>query len=166
MPKIIPLSLGDIRPKDIERFWSKVEVREGDDCWHWTANKNWRGYGRFWIGRGNFQSHRFSWIIHYGDIPNGFHVLHTCDQRGCCNPRHLFLGTNDDNIRDREAKGRGKVPNHKGKENSLAKLTEVDVIAIRQRYAGGETQKAIAREYGIYQSAVSKIVLRYNWKHI
>lgn len=161
MSKTITLS-----PKDIQRFWSKLSIRGANDCWLWQGAQNGHGYGKFWVKPHCFQAHRISWSIHYGNIPDGLHVLHSCDQTDCCNPTHLFLGTNDDNVQDRESKGRGKTPRLNGESISRAKFTSADVISIRNRCATGETQKEIAQEYGVYQSAISKIILRTTWKHI
>lgn len=90
-----------------DRFWEKIE--KTDTCWFWTAGMS-DGYGR--INRGVPTSelvlaHRLSWELHFGSIPNGMNVLHKCDSRPCVRPDHLFLGTNVDNTKDRESKGRG-----------------------------------------------------------
>lgn len=91
------------------RFDEKVKFGKSDECWEWLG---WRldGYGRMrWRGRVQ-GAHRVSWFLMYGEIPDGMLVLHHCDNRGCVNPDHLFLGTNQDNIDDRERKGRGVWP--------------------------------------------------------
>lgn len=81
-----------------------------DDCWLWGAYITPHGYGQTRIGgRGankGIQAHRLSWLVNVGEIPEGMHVLHKCDNRPCCNPKHLFLGTNLDNIKDRVSKNR------------------------------------------------------------
>jgi hypothetical protein len=96
-------------------FWKKVEMIPFHPCWEWTGTKGTSGYGIFKIGtKKNNTTHnaqRISWIIHNGPIPKGkgFHgicVLHTCDNRGCVNPNHLFLGTQKVNVRDCVQKGR------------------------------------------------------------
>lgn len=92
------------------RFWEKVEKTDG--CWNWTACvlKGYKGftggYGLFGIGGKSFLVHRLSWEINNGRIPDGLCVLHTCDNRKCVNPEHLFLGTRGDNARDMVLKGR------------------------------------------------------------
>jgi len=88
-----------------ERFWEKVDVRGPDECWPWTRKHNPKGYGQFRKDK-MVQAHRMAWELTNGPIPDGLDVLHTCDNPPCCNPHHLFLGTNDDNMRDMNSKGR------------------------------------------------------------
>jgi len=98
----------------LERFWAKVDKTPGygpgGECWRWSAAVNKQtGYGVFARSSldGLMSSHRQSWIIHFGAIPDGLCVLHRCDYRPCVRPDHLFLGTLLDNGRDMAAKGRG-----------------------------------------------------------
>ncbi len=88
------------------RFWHKVNKTE--TCWLWTGHTNYSGYGLFRRSRGSqeVRAHRVSWDLHYGQVPEGLLVLHKCDVRNCVNPDHLFLGTQPDNVRDCEVKGR------------------------------------------------------------
>jgi hypothetical protein len=90
----------------------------------------------------DLKAHRAAYLILVGPIPEGLHVLHRCDNPPCVNPAHLFLGTNADNIRDREAKGRGVPPRH-------AKLTAEQVLEFRRRCAAGSTAWQLSKEFGI-----------------
>jgi ribosome-binding protein aMBF1 (putative translation factor) len=114
------------------------------------------------------KSNRMAWRLANGaEIPVGMSVCHHCDNPPCCNPAHLFLGSHRENMADRDAKGRQACnPGRRGETSPAAKLTEADVLAIRRRYAGGGiSQAALASEYGVAQSTISKITRRVRWEH-
>jgi hypothetical protein len=97
--------------KTIKSFEAKYQINEATGCWDWTASFARGGYGQFFTsvkdGRGWYRAHRFSYIAHKGDIPDGAVVMHSCDNPRCVNPDHLMVGTQADNMRDRDAKNRG-----------------------------------------------------------
>lgn len=143
-----------------ERFWEKVNRRGPDECWLWRAALNYQGYGNIGFGNRTWLSHRLSWVLHHGIIPDGIKVLHRCDTPACVNPGHLFLGTQADNMRDMIAKGRGQyvVPrDNRGARNPMAKLSDDDVREIRE-LAAQLPQRRIAERFGIHPSHVSKLV--------
>lgn len=136
--------------KTPERFWSKVDVGDVTECWKWQAGKIGGGYGKFTIHHRQRQAHRVAWVLTYGPIPEGLCVLHKCDNPGCCNPYHLFLGTHADNMADALHKGR-----------LARKLTEEDVLDIRELYATGEwTYGELADEFNVRKSTISYVICR------
>jgi hypothetical protein len=151
-----------------QRFWSRVDKSGGPDaCWPWTAASFPRGYGCFRIGRGNPErrSNRCAWIFTHGPIPEGMLVCHKCDNPPCCNPSHLFLGTDLDNGRDKAKKGRGKAP--RGENSHLSKLKTSEIIEIREKHASGKfTQRGLASMFNITISTVNRMLKRQLWNHI
>lgn len=140
-----------------ERFWEKVKIGEPDECWEWQAGKSKAGYGKISGTKesGYFYSHRKAWELTNGEIPDGMHVLHKCDNPPCCNPRHLWLGTQADNNRDRDNKGRSK-----------RKLAPSQIIEIRLRYANGEKEGRLAKEYGVSFAVIWPIVRGRTYREI
>jgi len=148
---------------DRERFEDKFIPEPNSGCWLWMARVDRAGYGGFRY-MGDWQrSHRVSYKMYRGPIPDGMLVCHRCDTPGCVNPDHLFLGTAQDNIRDRDIKGRGKVPGLRGPAHGQAKLTEGDVVAIR---ADERTHREIAADYNVGTAQVGRIKRRKQWVHI
>ncbi len=146
------------------RFWAKV--RKTDSCWLWTAAINERGYGVIGKGGhrgGNVLAHCASWILHYGDIPRGKHVLHHCDNPPCVNPSHLWAGTQRDNMYDCIAKGRSPILAKNGEANVGAKLTREQVAKIRELHKSGHLQVELARGFNVSKGQVHRIVRGIGW---
>jgi hypothetical protein len=146
-----------------ERFWSKV--LKTDTCWFWQAQVNNKGYGVFTYytvrtptrpSKGLY-AHRVSWMLTHGDIPEGLRVLHRCDNPPCCNPKHLFLGTQKENMVDCAKKGRAS----KGGDN--AKVTPEQVRLIR---ADTRKHHVIAADYGMRRLAIWNIKKRRTWANV
>ena len=135
-----------------ERMQSKIVPNLKTGCWEWTAKKNCWGYGQITVSnRRNKLAHRISYELRHGPIPDGLWVLHRCDNPGCVNPDHLFLGTHEDNMADRSAKDR----HFHGETHPMAKLTDVDVRQIRS--TTGVTQREIAEQFGVNRSVICRI---------
>jgi hypothetical protein len=158
------------KPKPLaERFWPKVKKTDG--CWLWQAADDGRPSGYGFIGaptpadpRRMIGAHRASWMLHFGPIPRGKFVLHKCDNGKCVRPDHLFLGTHKENMRDMAQKGRAS--DRTGSKHHLTRLTEDDVRGIRTRVAAGESQRALAKEFGMHPTSISHIVHRRSWRHV
>lgn len=154
-------------PKRVKAFLHKVPDLSPTMCWEYPGVKV-DGYVqvRARPGGGFIQAHRLSWMIHNGAIPPNNLVLHTCDNRCCVNPSHLFVGTHKDNAEDRESKGRGNQP--KGSKNGWAKLTERQVLAIRKRHIPGKggNARSLMNEYDISQPTFHRIIRRVGWRHV
>lgn len=141
---------------EIERFEAKFAKGEG--CWEWQAAMGNQGYGHFWFRGRPRPSSQVSYILYKGDIEQGMHVLHRCDNRKCVNPDHLFLGTPRENIDDMLSKGRQA----KGEALGTAKLTESQARAIR---SDPRSQRKIGAEYGISHTVVGQIKSGQLWSH-
>ena len=148
-----------------ERFWTKVDVRGSNDCWEWTAYKNNCGYGTLQIdGRSRLATHVLFYIMK-GDWPSkGRTCNHHCDNTGCLNPKHLYLGTQKSNIRDRESRGRGNQS--KGEKNGRAKLTEEQVRRIKSLLCIGITRTVLGRQFGVSRKSIYDIENGKNWAHV
>jgi hypothetical protein len=148
-----------------ERFWEKVLKSPFPGCWTWTGGGI-KGYGHIRTERsqGMILAHRASWELHNGPVPAGLLVLHKCDNPGCVNPTHLFLGTDGDNSDDKWAKNRGVAPS--GELNGYSKLTCDDVREIRLTVLTRGTVKALAKQFNVHRSAIWKVRTREVWTHI
>lgn len=144
-----------------ERMMRYVSPEPNTGCWIFTGRINDKGYGM--IDRGT-RVHRLSWTHEHGPIPSGLFVCHHCDNRPCCNPAHLFLGTPKDNMQDMIKKGRKRVP--MGIDHRKAKLTVENVHEIRRLLVRNLSKMAIAAAYGIAPSAIYGIATHRTWKHV
>lgn len=169
----------------MERFFSQIEKQEGG-CWVWKGYPK-IGYGQFRVNGKRYYTHRYSWIIHNGEIKDGLHVLHKCDNPRCVNPDHLFLGTQADNMRDMTEKGRRvKGKDHylygkrmceesrlkisksiAGEKHPNSKLNVEIVREIRRLYDSGEMKPGkIAEKFGISTSCAEFVAYRRSWRSV
>lgn len=135
-----------------DRFWSKVAIKGPDDCHDWTASICSNGYGSFCIYSITHSAHRFAWLLTKGEIPEGKLVLHRCDNKLCCNPNHLYIGTQGDNIRDREARYSGYL---KGRCSSIRKEAVEEMKNMRKN---GISFSSIGAKFNISCRYASMIV--------
>ena len=150
-----------------QRFWEKVDRQGIDDCWNWEAGilkGEGRGYGTFKFDGGSL-AHRFSYSLHYGEIPPGIEVCHKCDNPKCVNPNHLFLGTHQDNMNDKKAKKRGRSA--RGEKHYRVRLTSAKVLEIRRLFGTKSiTAAQLARMFNVGDGTISSILNNQSWKHI
>lgn len=149
----------------ITYFWAHVrKSADPDGCWEWTGTINpTTGYGVIIINRKSMPTHRFSYLINVGPIPDGLWVLHRCDNRRCIRTSHVFLGTCKDNMVDAQQKGRLPI----GESHSQSKLTSEQVKEIR--YLHEQEHRCytdIANEFGVSDSNICYIVNRQTWRHV
>jgi hypothetical protein len=146
-----------------DRFWNKVLVLGPDECWEWQNSLSHDGYGWFRLGSNKdgkaiaVRAHRLAYELTQGPVPRGMYICHTCDNRRCCNPAHLFLGTHRENMQDMTRKHR--APHRK--------LTPDQILEIRNKYSLQQTtQRKLASEYGVDQKAICLIIGRKTYQEV
>ena len=165
--------------KDIARFWGYVARSADypeDACWEWLGACSGARYGVFWAGGTTISAHKVAWMIsNKQDVPDGLVVRHSCDNRPCCRPSHLSLGTAFENGQDR-ARGRKYLklgthksgieyrPSGRGETAGRVSLTREQVIEIRKRRSDtGATYVELAAEFGVGESTIGSVVQRLTW---
>ncbi len=134
-------------------------VKKTETCWLWVGHVDKKGYGRF---AKNSLAHRYSFQLWNGAIPDGLCVCHFCDNPPCVNPKHLWLGTRADNIRDMWSKGRGA--HLKGEKNGSSKLVAKNIPEIFNLKIQGLTQTQISRIYGVHQTQIGRVLMGSDWR--
>ncbi len=144
-------------------FWAKVETKSNDECWNWRGSTTRDGYGTFTMNYKTHLTHRLAWELRNGKIPKGKYLLHKCDNRKCCNPNHLILGTQQENVNDMIKKGRQKSLKRGGKKN----LTDDEVRDIKTLYSSKKyTQEQLSEIYGVSRMQISLIILGKSHAHV
>lgn len=154
--------------KDERRFWSRVDRRGNGECWPWTGVIGTWGYGSFWFRGCNRNASRVAWVLTHGDIARDVVVCHKCDNPACCNPAHLFLGSQGDNVRDCNRKGRARGTfKSDGHPRHMAKLSDEQVREAKHLFESGSlSQSEIARRMGVHSSTISRAVRGEYWSHV
>lgn len=158
--------LKELNPVQIQRFLSNVDKKSEDECWPWKKYKNKNGYGMVGFERGYlYYSHRVAWSLVNGEIPENHMVLHHCDNPQCCNPSHLFIGIQRDNMLDMAKKDRSTF----GEKSGRAKLTEEQVryiLSVNGTRKRGTGYRALAKKFGVDRTSIRLIVTGINWKRV
>lgn len=179
--------------KQIKHFWSKVIIGKSNECWPWIGHKIKQGYGHVKFKGKTLKTHRVAYIIYFGPLTDPtINILHKCDNPPCCNPNHLFKGTDADNMADMVRKGRSlagnRNPSHlhsetrprgnshylhihpefapRGEKNKNSKLTDNIVREIKKMLCMGYRQIDIATKFGVVQPTISEIKLGNLWTHV
>jgi hypothetical protein len=154
------------------RFRAKVQEGPDDECWPWIGARTKGGYGVMSgerRGDSPLRGHRVAYELHYGPIPDGLHVRHRCDNPPCCNPAHLVVGTNADNVADKVERGRQSRTALRGGSNPAANVNERVVAEIRRLLVERDdrtTRKIVRVRYGISTSALYLIRSGKTWRHV
>lgn len=146
----------------LEDAWRFVDRSDPVGCWWWRGTIDGDGYGRFCFAGQNRIAHRIIYELATRTAPGELLVCHTCDERRCCNPAHLFLGTPADNMRDMVAKGREPS----GERSGMARLRTRDMREIRQRLAEGVARSELATRFGVTKTTIGHIARRVTWRHV
>ncbi len=142
-----------------ELFWKKVGRRNKQGCRLWRGELNDKGYGRVTFKGYSTTAHRMAYILTHGPVAADLVVRHKCDNRACCNPQHLEVGTQADNIADMHARGRAGDCRNFGEKHGRCKITAAQVEQIRALYAaGGVSQDKLAIQFGASQAQIGRIV--------
>lgn len=144
-----------------EQFWSRAS-RVGE-CWIWQGSLTTNGYGRLLVKGRWLGTHKIAFLLSHGSVPDGLEVCHTCDNRACIRPDHLFLGTHRENMQDMKTKGRSTY----GTKHFNAQLTEDDIRQIRALYVPWKvTCRQLGEMFGTSYKNISRIVRREAWAHV
>lgn len=165
-PLTFNISKDKVPPDLIRRFWPKIRRTRG--CWEWTSSKNPRGYGLIsQFQKNRWIAHRLSWVLHIGPIPKNKFVCHKCDNPGCVNPKHLFIGTHKENMLDRLRKGRTasgeRNAGHKLTKSQVNKIRSIKTIHGLRKRSDGITRADLAKKYGVHKETIHRVLRNEMW---
>jgi hypothetical protein len=155
------------RNNNLRSIWSKIFVKGRDECWPWegpTCKDPNFPYGYIQFEGRRQRAHRIIWSSIYGQIPDEHVIRHTCDNPPCCNPAHLLVGTQFDNVQDRVVRCRHRP--RLGEQHPSAKLKNSDINAIRARLLSGDSCPVIARQYGVTRNTIWYIKDNKTWRSV
>ena len=153
----------------LEAHKDQIEIDNITDCWNWMGSKS-SGYGNIFANGKTIRAHRFSYQHYIGEIKIGYEACHHCDNRGCSNPKHLFIGTRKENVRDCMMKGRMPFPPKqfitKGEKCGQSVLKEHEVREILKLIQDKVKNKEIAEIYNVHPTTISNIKTKKNWRSL
>lgn len=166
----------NIKQSDISKFWSRIDVKAETECWTWMCGKSRLGYGKMSIGKKCIRAHRFALVVSGVEIPENMCACHSCDNPSCCNPKHLWVGSQSDNQKDRAAKGRSSRGERNpskthpelfcGENNHASMLTDEIVSELRKNPPIGLNMSTESLKYSISPEAFRSAIVGDTWKHV
>jgi len=145
----------------LKAFTDMIDKKCHESCWEWQGAITSGGYGEFRIDGHTYPAHRISYVLFFGDIPEGMLVCHKCDNPRCVNPYHLFIGTQKDNLQDASRKGRLIGVGRNGR------FTNEQIVSIREEYkVGNTTHRALAKKYKTSHQNINFILQHQRYAHV
>lgn len=158
-----------ITQKDVDRFWSKVDIQGEDDCWQWQLTPSYHGYGLFNAGGTLHRTSRFAYVhadgLYSKQITGKLRIATSCRNKMCCNPKHMVLNSQQEVFDKMRAAGQISV----GTDCKQSKLKEADIVDIRARYTNRSATDGyggISEDYGVTPGCIRDIIIRKTWRHV